>query len=335
MVKRIWIVLFVLLFLNTGVSLGLAQDGKEIFLKSLDPEVDYTAYIKIYIEDKTFATEYTKIDGWEGYKFLINGKEIFIVKKGNKIGRNIDVPKGTFSFMGLNLPKKTELVLKNYKVELKGTEIVSKRTAYHIVLIPIYEGNLREEIWIDKESYIQLKSSIYDWNGKFLKGKEVISLTIYKETPPILKEMKEILSRNAKKLSPWYRSYEEAEKGLKTKLLKPSWLPKGYELVGIHASNRFKDTIHIVYTNGIGYISLYEKKVPIWARREKGPHRGPHPNWEKKGVRLLLIGDVDDDLLYEMAKSIGEREVKGKEKKVKEKTHGKNTENKRKIHKTK
>ncbi len=304
MVKKSIYLLLILIFLNIGIASGITGDGKEIFLKSLSPNINYKAHVKILIEDKAFTFDYIKIDGWEGYKFPMGEREVFIVKNGDKIGRNMDIPRGTFSFMGLNLPKKKELILKNYKIKLEGIEQVGNKEAYHILLSPVYEGNLKEELWIDKETYIQLKSSIYNWNGEFLKGKEIISFTVYKDNPPILNEMKKILKENAKKLTPWYDSYEEAEEKLGIKFLRPTWIPPGFKLVGIHASNRFKDTIHIVYTNGIGYISLYEKKVPIWARRKKGPHRGPHPNWERKGIRLLLIGDINEELLYKMANSI-------------------------------
>ncbi len=302
MAKKLIFGILVLIFL--WIPIGYAENINDIFTKSLDPDINYKATIEIYIEDQVQKMQFIHINDYHGYIFEIGNKRIFIVKKGDTIGKNINIQKGSFSFLGLNLPKKEELILKNYKIINKGVENIIGRQSYHISLIPIYDGNIKEEIWIDKETYIQLKTQIYDWNGKFIKGKKITDLVIYRTTPSILNEMKEILKKGSKKLTPWFTSYKEAELKLKVKLLKPEWIPKGYELVGIHLSNRFKDTIHIVYTNGIGYISLYEKKVPIWARRGKGPHKGPHPDWEKKGIRLLLVGDVTEDALYKMAKSI-------------------------------
>ncbi len=298
--KLIYIIIFILIFTINGY----AQDAKDILVKSFYPEVSYKAITNIKTGNKSFSSAYVKVNGYEGYILEIDKNEIFVVKKGETIGININLPKGTLSSLGLSLPKKPDLILKNYNIEPKGEEIVIGRKTYHISLIPICKDTVEEEIWIDKETYIPLKIIIYDWNKRILKEKNITSLTIYEKTPPILKTMEEIIKKNSKRLSKWYKTFEEAERATKMRLLKPEYIPCGYELLGIHASNRFKNTIHILYSNGIGFISLYEKKVPIWARRGKGPHRGPHPNWEKNGIRLLLVGDIKEDVLYKMAKSI-------------------------------
>ncbi len=302
MVKKLLFITLIFIFL---ISVNAySEDAKEVFIKSLSPNVNFETVLSTKIQDKTFTSKFIKIDGYEGYKIHINDIEVFVVKNGDIIGVEPKLKRGSLSFLGLNLPKKPELTFKNYNISIRGEEKIIGREAYHIVLTPICEGNVKKEVWIDKKTYITLKSVIYDWTGKLIKEKEVTSLTIYDKHPPILDKMKKILKVNSKKLSRWFTSYNEAEKVLKIKLLKPTYIPCGYELIGIHVSNRFKNTIHIVYTNGIGYISLYEKKVPIWARKEKGPHKGPHPNWEKRGTRLLLIGDVKEDILYKMAESI-------------------------------
>ncbi len=302
MVKKLLYISLIFVFL---ISINAySEDAKEIFRKSLSPNVNFETVLNAKIQDETFTSKFIKIDDYEGYKIYINDIEVFVVKKGDTIGVEPKLKRGSLSFLGLNLPKKSELIFKNYNISIRGEEKVIGRDTYHIILTPICEGNVKKEIWVDKDTYITLKSVIYDWTGKPLKEKEVTSLTIYDKYPPILNKMKEILKTNAKKLSKWFTSYDEAERALKIKLLKPTYIPCGYKLIGVHASNRFKNTIHIVYTNGIGYISLYEKRVPIWARREKGPHKGPHPNWEKRGTRLLLIGDIKEDVLYKMAESI-------------------------------
>ncbi len=297
--KLIYIIIFILAFTINGY----AQDAKDILVKSFYPEANYKAITSIKIGNKSFSSIYVKVNGYEGYILKLDKNEIFVVKKGETIGININLPKGTLSFLGLNLPKKPALILKNYNIELKGEEKVIGRSTYHLNLIPICKDTVKEEIWIDKETYIPLKIIIYNWDKRILKEKDITSLTIYKETPPILKTMEEIIKKNSKRLSKWYKTFEEAEKAIKMRLLKPEYIPCGYELLGIHVSNRFKNTIHILYSNGIGFISLYEKRVPIWARRGKGPHKGPHPDWEKKGMRLLLVGDAKEDVLYKMAKS--------------------------------
>lgn len=300
--KSLLIFIFIFLFSLNGYPDEV--NTEEIFLKSLSPTINYEAVIRVSVKDKSFTSKFIKIDDYEGYVINIGKREVFVVKKDNTIGINTNLEKGSLSFLGLNLPKKHEIILRNYKLNLVGREKLMGREVYYIKLSPICEGNVWEEVWIDTKTYIPLKLTIYDWNDKPLKEKEVISFKIYENTPPILNKMKDILRKNSKKLSKWFNSYEEAENALRTKILKPTYIPCGYELIDIHLSNRFKNTIHIIYSNGIGYISLYVKKVPIWARRRKGLHKGRHLEWEQDGARLLLIGDIIDDELYKMAKSI-------------------------------
>ncbi|MEA4884794.1 MAG: hypothetical protein VB144_14270 [Clostridia bacterium] len=61
----------------------------------------------------------------------------------------------------------------------------------------------------------------------------------------------------------------------------------------------------MAFYDGLGVISLYERAVPWWARRASAPQAGPAIEWERNGMRFVLVGDVDPKLLLKMAQSTG------------------------------
>ncbi len=61
----------------------------------------------------------------------------------------------------------------------------------------------------------------------------------------------------------------------------------------------------LVYYDGLGMISLYERSVPWWAASTLEPEAGNVIEWETCGIRYVLAGDIDPGLLLKMARSVG------------------------------
>ena len=66
---------------------------------------------------------------------------------------------------------------------------------------------------------------------------------------------------------------------------------------------RMAPVAQLVYSDGLGVITLYQRRVPWWARRTSAPRAGHAIEWERHGMRYLLVGDVDPQLLLKMAQS--------------------------------
>jgi len=115
-------------------------------------------------------------------------------------------------------------------------------------------------------------------------------------------------------------------------LLLPTWVPPGYVLDGVFAlQDRQWKVAHIVYTDGISVISLFEHPVPKERPRERRPFRperegqhsqlgreaprmGPPPmvrmfpqQWVRRdigGLRVVLVGETSREWLERIVESL-------------------------------
>jgi len=101
----------------------------------------------------------------------------------------------------------------------------------------------------------------------------------------------------------------------------PAWVPEGYRLVALRPAQgildreepgpgrlrlmaRMTSVAQLIYSDGLGAITFYQRPVPWWARRASAPRVGHAIEWERNGIRYVLVGDVDPQLLLKMARSL-------------------------------
>jgi len=221
-----------------------------------------------------------------------------------------------------------DLFLKNYKAELMGEEKVAGIMAYGIKASPLKGSGPYIKIWIGKENPVILKMERYNSSGR------LISRIGFKEV-----ELKEkALDPDMFSLPKGWRMERDVEFEKEMPLSKigevagfepiiPSYIPKGYELIGAFiVSNRDGSMdICLRYSDGLGILSIYEGMISGFRKermmRGRGMGRGPRFTMVPGrfgnmavmrgiGMRTIIVGDLPDDELRRIGESImkgGER----------------------------
>jgi outer membrane lipoprotein-sorting protein len=195
-------------------------------------------------------------------------------------------------------PENVQLALKNYKIINAGKEKIVGRSAYVIKLMPKKPGNPSQTIWIDDTYYLVLKSELRNSSGI------AVSTSVFKS---ITFEPKDITDA-AFMIPTDVKPPNNPVPDLGFKVVKPKYIPKGYSFVQTSTVPIGKlYAAHLMYTNGINTISIFERK--------RDPKGGG--DWKSglgdvaKVVRFdygqitfTIIGDIDKRELQKIANSL-------------------------------
>ena len=215
-------------------------------------------------------------------------------------------------------------LLQNYKIEPSGEDIIAKRKTFILKIVPEYNGNLSQKIWLDKEYFTPLKTELYNSSGKLISCTEFTEInynvSVENSMFDISNEKIQIINSNNETRI----AKNKLENIVGFKLVRPSYVPGGYQLEGLYLSycrNGFPQA-HLRYFDGLNNISLFEKgfqgnqlKCPNRKKMGKG---GKHlQNFQiKKGqfenivsltsndIMFVFIGAIDENELKKMAESI-------------------------------
>ena len=154
--------------------------------------------------------------------------------------------------------KEIELIAQNYNLE----ESVSpeKTTNYEtniLTITPKFAGRPTKRIFFARENGVILRVEDLDAEGVL---REMFVYTRISFDPEIVERKWEIFQKEIKPEP--QRSYSislaEGEKILRTKPIQPEYLPPGFQLQDIHSIKGRKNTIHLIYTDGLLGFSIFE-----------------------------------------------------------------------------
>lgn len=167
--------------------------------------------------------------------------------------------------------------LNSTNVTLLGMEDIDGKTTYLLETTPkeaseasqeasqpIYRLIGRAKIWVDKETWMPLRSEIYDHAGNLTMKFEIRDLKVNSGIPDsefkfeIPNGAKIVEQKNIKSSELELFSLEEARKKASFKILTPEYLPEGYTFYSstIENNSRFSPTDHISERVHLMYISL-------------------------------------------------------------------------------
>lgn len=195
-------------------------------------------------------------------------------------------------------PRRISLALKNYRATYAGRGIVAGRPAYVVKLIPKKRGNPSETIWIDMQYYLPLKSELRNSSGV------PISVSAFREIAFQPRDIRSSLFQVDTNVKPPNNPVPE----LGFKVVKPRYSPKGYMLAqvsmvpigGLFAA-------HLMYTNGINTISIFERKR---GGKDAGKAPSGFGKWanvlrfERGNIVYTIISDIDKRELRKIADSL-------------------------------
>jgi outer membrane lipoprotein-sorting protein len=228
----------------------------------------------------------------------------------SKLHKDNDLAEGE----GFNCARDMILIKSNYQISLVAIENMAGRQAYVIELEPRHPGNPSRRIWVDREYPFILKTEKYGHDGimssvSFYTQIEFFPLLsddlFHLDIPPDVAKVELPASGRLMPLG-------ELEKEANFPIPVPKFVPPGYVIEGglLSAYEAFP-AAHIRLTDGLNTISYFV--LPGIARDSKGHNDlltisdtsgAKVLRWSREGYEFTLVGEVDESLLAEMAKTV-------------------------------
>jgi outer membrane lipoprotein-sorting protein len=191
--------------------------------------------------------------------------------------------------------KSSDGVFDNYDVQLVGSESVAGRDAYVIKAVPKHAGDSLHKVWVDKKSYVMLRTQVQTAAGTALSSSKFTTIAIEPGD----------ISRAAFAVAGKVRNVS-APASVDFVVRRPSYLPRGYKMVGLaNAIVTAHVCAHLQFSNGVDTISLFERKSDRGATELRTPRRlTTMMTWARGGVLYTLVGDISRLELHKIATSI-------------------------------
>ena len=289
------------------ILLGLIDVGTgsliSDYISGIEPEFDYSAVAKVTVGKTSDKIDILKIG--EYMLLTVRGKSssIYIVKKGETYSVVTDQPVNIGGLLwSYRFSKDVKLISKNYNIVFEGYEMVNKIKSSRMTFNPKYNSGIKRTVWIGVSPKIILKLEDRDRKGNLLRSREILSISL--NPPSSKKKVVESLFKKGIKLPAREKllSLHQANKELDFELVIPGDLPLGYEFIGADIPQ--EGVGQLVFSDGIGFISIYEIKIPWWARQDMPPEKKEYIEWENKGIHFIVVGDPPTDILLLIANSM-------------------------------
>lgn len=186
--------------------------------------------------------------------------------------------------------------LANYSVRLLGSAKAQglRRDAWVVLATPKRAGEPTVRVWIDKKTYLTLRTQTEKPGGGVTSSSTFTSLTV---NPAGIRASLFAVPMKAKPTATVGR--------LDFRVAKPKYMPKGYKLVG---QSRDKvsghSCVHLQFSNGVNTISLFERRSAGNSKAPKVPDRFVSVmTWTRHQVLFTLIGELPRAELQKIADS--------------------------------
>lgn len=339
--KRVftWIVITLI------TALSIASSGEEIRSQSLESILKdaYSAEDNLSVHGikETIATlprgvVKASVELWQS-----KGRRLQIYLTGPSAGDKVLEMNGAVYYISPKLRRVTvahppvvsnfaiELMLKNYRVERVGEDLIAGRRCVILWIKPAHRGNPSRKMWIDSETLFPLRKESYNSDGEL---ESVSTFTKIEYHPDIPEELFRIPEGWRRIERPGFKPIDlsrdlSSELGFKPILLKNP--PKGYVLSGAFLNATPPGPLlQVKYTDGMNQISLFERaKVHRrgmgmgWMRGRGGRMMGRRMIWGREGCvmfegigvqagravmvphpRLLItiVGDVSEEIMRQI-----------------------------------
>ncbi len=214
------------------------------------------------------------------------------------------------------------LLSENYTFAASRGASVSGRETIELRIEPKWPGNVRRTVWADLHTGTALRVEDRNYRGDLIWLWEVERISFGPPQRYTVQAARAALSSDgALPCAEPSMSLGEVSRAVGFGVTLPAWVPEGYRLVALRPAQAIGDpdkpspgrlrlmarmapVAQLIYSDGLGTITFYQRRVPWWARRSFAPRVGHAIEWERSGVRYLLVGDVDPELLLKMARSL-------------------------------
>lgn len=182
------------------------------------------------------------------------------------------------------------LIAENFQVKLLTGDTFLGRPTYRIDLTPKWKGSISRTVLLDRDTLVPLRVEDRDHDDELVQRREITDIDF---NPELRRFSVQASGQNASQPDR-YASLAEAESLLGFRLAVPSYLPPGFEFYGVRISPAHPGVAHLVFTDGITIVSLFERTVPWWARLASRPKKASEHGFESSNGSLAfyLVGDI-------------------------------------------
>jgi negative regulator of sigma E activity len=244
-------------------------------------------------------------------------KGVTVLDDGRRVVR-LDPQRSTVAVAATPLAPEHEarrrtLLEENYRAVLTGEERVAGRPAYRVELRPRHPGNPWKRLWIDQESALLLASEDYDGAGQRTRSSRVESVEFRAEPLGAVRPSAALIdhAQFARAAETEVKPPSEISKAVGFKVLRPGYLPPGYELESAHVyacqCGCRVPAARLQYVDGLNAISVLQCGERCRHEGVFGPRGLP----QGTAIRVLagdntivVVGEIVRDELITMARSI-------------------------------
>ena len=223
---------------------------------------------------------------------------------------------------GLFSEKDVELIVQNYDLERSpSTEDIANYKTDLLTITPKFAGRPAHRLFFARENGVILRLEALDADGVL---RAMFVYTRISFDPEIIERKWEAFQKEIKPEPQRSHSISlaDGEKILKTKPIQPKYLPPGFQLQDIHSIKNKKNTIHLIYTDGLLGFSIFEttdKRARRGSDRRRGSdvveldgtrvhkhQRGPTYafSWSSSDIHFFLFGAMPASELQKVVESI-------------------------------
>lgn len=272
------------------------------------PAESYTATIRIW---NPLAGDAEVHVSWSG------GVGVFAAQRDGRVSQMIvdssgvcvSQPDSPMAKSFQPLPDDIDLLLENYSAATAQGPSIAGRDTIELRIVGKSGGRSTRTLWLDRHTGVVLKRTDMNYRGDILERWEVTHI-VY--SPSIdeatLRAVQQAMkARRASGAGPTPAPREVVNSSGVAAVL-PKWLPVGYRLAG-SGLVMSGQVVQAIYSDGLSPISLYVRRVPWFARKPSRPtlvefDTGQAIEWEGKGFRFVLVGDIDPNILLNIAVSV-------------------------------
>jgi len=201
------------------------------------------------------------------------------------------------------------LLEKNYYINFLRTEKVQNRTADVVNIVSRYKDRSFIKIWVDKENGFIYRIEKYDRNNNKIYQVFTEDVVFNPKVEPGLFAITYTGNLPSERTRKTYEGIPDLLQDLRKPVLVPKQIPPGFVLDKIIVQERNEEKIiQFYYKDGLTDLSFFqgpdtrkERKFGVTSRDIDGRIQG---RIVKDNVRLVLVGDLPKDTLYEIFQNI-------------------------------
>ena len=221
--------------------------------------------------------------------------------------RQVMIERSRLQSFPAKLPEQIEAIAGYYQVDTVASERIAGRDTWEVSITPKDDFRYGYRLWIDKDTYLLLKSELRDETGVALEVAMFTQLQLHDSMQD------ELFAPSIKgKQYTWYQYNAQVEKVNATGTpdddeWRVTWLPGGFRLNVQNEKSSGSHLQHKIYSDGVSMISIFIEKLSADAAMQPGAQKIGGVNVYARTAgeyQVTALGDVPPVTVMRMVDSV-------------------------------